>query len=114
MTERLTVLSDSADSGGTHHDGQDVPGGPLLERLERAAMLTIARMGDNSLVVPLASAGLKLEIATRHLLEGATTRLWHASQLPTRREVLMLSEQLAALRHRVTQLERSQTANSQD
>jgi hypothetical protein len=89
-----------------------LPGGLLLERLERAVMLSLARMGDSHLVVPLASAGLKAEIATRRLFERAITQLWHAYQLPTRRELLTLSEQLSALRFRVAALEQTQASKT--
>lgn len=69
-------------------------------------MLAIARMGDNRYLVPLASVGLNAEVRARRLLESYLTLLWHAYQLPTRRELLTVAEQLSALRHRVSSLER--------
>ena len=112
MTERLTVLpeTDRKDQAATQASG--LPGGVLLDRLERAVMLTLARMGDNRLLVPLAAAGLKTEVRARRLLERGTTAVWHAYQLPTRREVLTLSEQLSALRFRVEQLEQSRASKA--
>lgn len=105
MTERLTVLPDDDGQDGRQHDVPGDAGWPLLDLLERTAMLTIARMGDNRLLVPLAAVGLRTEILTRRLFERATSELWHLYQLPTRNEVMALSEQLSALRFRVTQLE---------
>ena len=105
MTERLTMLHEP-DGPEAPIDEPSEPGG-LLERLERATMLTLARMGDSRVVVPLASAGLRTEVEARRLLDRCSTALWHAYQLPTRHEVMALSEQVSALRFRVAELEKS-------
>jgi hypothetical protein len=75
------------------------------EQLERAAVLTFARMGDSRVVVPLAAAALTAEKSVRRLRDQALGTLYHLYQLPTRQEVLLLEEQVSALRHRVAHLE---------
>jgi hypothetical protein len=102
MTERLRVV----DEDPVETPPETTTDSPtLLERAERAAMLAIARLGDSPRLVPLASLGLEAEIRARRLVERYLTFVWHAYQLPTRRELLTVAEQVSSLRHRLAALE---------
>jgi polyhydroxyalkanoate synthesis regulator phasin len=73
--------------------------------------MVLARMGDSKVLVPLAAAGLEAERSVRRFWDSALTAVYHLYQLPTRREVLVLAEQVSALRHRVAHLEDAARSN---
>lgn len=72
-----------------------------LEWVERATVLTAARLADHPWVVPVADLTMRTQILAWRAFRRATTFVWHSYGLATFDEFGLLGEQLAAVRHRL-------------
>jgi hypothetical protein len=72
-----------------------------IEWVERAAVLTAARLADHPWVAPLADLTLRTQAGAWQTWRRATAFVWNSSGVATFDELSLLGEQLAAVRHRL-------------
>lgn len=78
---------------------------PLRDLIERTGVLAAARLADHPLVRPAAAVGLWTQARVTRVTTAATTVVWHACGVPTWRDLNLLREHLALLRHQVAMLD---------
>jgi hypothetical protein len=72
-----------------------------FEWVERAAVLTAARVADHPWVVPVADVALCYHSFAWRTIRRTTTYIWHGYGAPTYDEFGLLDEQLSAVGHRL-------------
>lgn len=75
-----------------------------FEWVERAVVLTAARVADHPWVVPVADVALCYQSFAWRTIRRATTYIWHWYGMPTHDEFGLLGEQLSAVRHRLPRM----------
>lgn len=77
------------------------------EKLADVAVVAGARLAGVPGIPEVLQLAIRAESTVRRGAEGALTRILHAWQLPSRRELQRLAEQVSLLRHRVDAIERA-------
>jgi hypothetical protein len=72
-----------------------------IEWVERATVLTAARLADHPWVVPAADVALRCQAFAWRTFRRATTFVLHSYGMTTYDEFGLLGEQLSAIRHRL-------------
>ena len=72
-----------------------------IEWIERATVLTAARLADHRWVVPIADLTLRTQTIAWRTWRRATGFMWNSYGMATFDELSQLGEQLAAVRHRL-------------
>ena len=72
-----------------------------IEWVERAFVLTAARLADHPWVAPASDLSLRYQSFVWRTFRRAATSVWHSYGMPTYDEFGLLAEQLSAIRHRL-------------